>query len=77
MPKRKQDELTVSSGHPSGQTPAEVPAGSGGPRKVLPDFTSLEKLLNLLNTCKRVVVVTGAGIRQGHAVMGVPIGYVT
>ncbi|CAM9302161.1 unnamed protein product [Ectocarpus sp. 12 AP-2014] len=62
MPKRKQDELTVSSGHPSDQTPAEVPAGSGGPRKVLPDFTSLEKLVNLLRTCKRVVVVTGAGI---------------
>lgn len=41
---------------------------------MLPDFTSLEKLVNLLRTCKRVVVVTGAGIRQARAVMGVPIG---
>lgn len=31
---------------------------------MLPSFTSLDKLLDLLRTCKRVVVVTGAGIRQ-------------
>lgn len=68
MPKRKSPEgsgainaervrLNKQAGVPS-QTPYD------GPRSVLLDFNSMDKLVATLKACKRVVVVTGAGIRQ-------------
>lgn len=41
--------------------PPQVPAG--GPRALLPDFNSLEKLVRALETSKHILVLTGAGIR--------------
>ncbi|CAM9234649.1 unnamed protein product [Scytosiphon promiscuus] len=62
MSKRKQEECARPCAHPPAPPPPGLAAESGGPRAVLPDFRSLDKLLGLLRTCKRVVVVTGAGI---------------
>ncbi|CAM9909071.1 unnamed protein product [Pylaiella littoralis] len=72
MPKRKQEERSAScSNHP---VPARVAptVASGLQRRVLPDFNTLDKLLDLLRTCKRVVVVTGAGIRRDVVSCGIP-----
>lgn len=63
MAKRKQDEIAEPSSCQRGSHPAALAVESAGPREVLPDFNSLDKLVGLLRTCKRVVVVTGAGIR--------------
>lgn len=64
MPKRKQEERSASCPRHPAAPPAAPAIASGLPRGVLPDFNSLDKLLDLLRTCKRIVVVTGAGIRQ-------------
>lgn len=63
MAKRKQDELSEPSSRQPGPRPTALAVESAGPREVLSDFNSLDKLVGLLRTCKRVVVVTGAGIR--------------
>lgn len=65
MPKRKQHECATVSSQP---VPPPLPAAILGPRRVLPDFNNLEKLLDLLRKSKRIVVLTGAGIRQEDCV---------
>ncbi|CAM9645265.1 unnamed protein product [Sphacelaria rigidula] len=70
--KKKTSAKPLPSG-PAGTTPAaEVAAESPreGPRSVLPGYDSLDKLVSSLRTCKNIVVVTGAGIRQGS--IGLP-----
>eukprot|EP00903_Cladosiphon_okamuranus_P010135 g9597.t1 len=62
MAKRKQEEIAPSCSQQP-DLPPSAPATVGrGPREVLPEFNSLDQLVDLLRTCKRVVVVTGAGI---------------
>ena len=65
MAKRKQDEISSSCSKQQAVPPAAVGRSL---REVLPEFNSLDQLVDLLRTCKRVVVVTGAGIRRdiGH-----------
>lgn len=63
MPKRKKEKCVTSASRPSSPPPPVLPA-TIAPRRVLPDFCTLDQLLDLLRTCKRIVVVTGAGIRQ-------------
>lgn len=67
MPKRKDigsGEISGDALQPQKRTsiPAQVPVD--GPRSVLHDFNSLDKLVETLQKCKRIVVVTGAGIRS-------------
>lgn len=50
---------SVLSGVPS----AAAPPTDGGPRRVLADYNSVERLVESLRACKKVVVITGAGIR--------------
>lgn len=61
MPKRKQDGRMAPV--PRSPTPITLPAAIVGPRRILAEFSTLDQLVDLLKTCKKVVVVTGAGIR--------------
>lgn len=63
MPKRNHEECVASDLNLASASVPEPPA-SVGPRRVLSDFSTLDKLLDSLRTCKRIIVVTGAGIRQ-------------
>lgn len=64
MPKRKQSPCANSGKEPDTSPKSAKLAVFEGPRKVLPDFNSLDKLIDALRSSKRIIAVTGAGIRQ-------------
>lgn len=74
MPKRSQ-KAVIGDGDQEAARPsksAAKPSSSSaaaaaspmreGPRSILPDYNSLDKLVESLRTCRNIVVVTGAGI---------------